>query len=50
MGKYTLFYLKWITSKDLPCSTGSFAQCYVAAGVGGEFGGRKHVYAFSVYG
>ena len=49
MGKYTLLYLKWITNKDLLYSTGSFAQCYVAAWVGGEFGGRTHVYTFSIY-
>ena len=28
---YTLLYLKWVTKKDLLCSTGNFAQCYVAA-------------------
>ena len=26
---YTLLYLKQITNKDLPCSTGSSLQCYV---------------------
>ena len=35
---YTVLYLKCITSKDLLYSTGNFAQCYVAAWMGGEFG------------
>ena len=26
---YTLLYLKWITNKDLPCTTGNSAQCYI---------------------
>ena len=26
---YTLLYLKWITNKDLLCSTGNSAQCYI---------------------
>ena len=34
----TLLYLKWITTKDLLYSAGNFAQCYVAAWMGGEFG------------
>ena len=37
---YTLLYLKWITNKDLPHSTGNHAQCSVAAWMGGEFGGE----------
>ena len=37
MGMYTLLYLKWKTNKDLLYSTGNFAQCYVAAWMGGEF-------------
>ena len=37
MDMYTLLYLKLIT-KDLLCSTWNFAQCYVAAWLGGEFG------------
>ena len=42
---YTLRYLKWITNKDLLCITGNSAQCYVAAWMGGEFGGEwMHVY------
>ena len=36
----TLLYLKWITSKDLPYSTWNSIQCYVAAWMGGEFGGE----------
>ena len=36
----TLLYLKWITNKDLLDSTGNSAQCYVAAWMGGEFGGE----------
>ena len=35
---YTLLYLKWITSPLY--STGNSAQCYVAAWMGGEFGGE----------
>ena len=30
--------LKWITNKDLLCSTWYSAQCYVAAWMGEEFG------------
>ena len=42
---YTLLYLKWITNKDLVYSTGNSAQCYIAAWMGGEFGGEWiHVY------
>lgn len=26
---YTLVYLKWITSKNIPYNTGNFAQYYV---------------------
>ena len=36
----TLLYLKQITTKVLPYSTGNSAQCYVAARVGGESGGE----------
>ena len=43
---YTLLYLKWMT-KDLLYSTGSSAQCYVAAWMDGEFGGEWiHVYVW----
>ena len=45
MDRYTLLYLKWITNKDLLYSTGNSARCYVAAWMGGEFGGEWiHVY------
>ena len=45
MDVYTPLYLKWITNKDLLFSTGNFAQCYVAAWNGEEFGGEWiHVY------
>ena len=30
MDMYTLLYLKWITNKDLLCSTGNSVQCYMA--------------------
>ena len=47
MGMYTLLCLKWITSKDLLYSTGNSAQYYVAAWMGGEFGGERiHVYVW----
>jgi len=41
MDMNTLVYLKWITNKDLLCSTGNSAQCYVAAWMGGKFGGES---------
>ena len=45
MDMNTLVYLKWITNKDLLCSTGNSAQRYVAAWMGGEFGREWiHVY------
>ena len=37
---YTLLYSKWITNKDLLYSTWNSAQCYMAAWMGGEFGGK----------
>ena len=40
MDKHTLLYLKWITNKDLLYSTWNSAQWYVAAWMGGEFGGE----------
>ena len=40
MDMYTLLCLKWSTSTDLLCSTWNSAQCYVAAWMGGEFGGK----------
>ena len=50
----TSLYLKWITNKDLLYSTWNSAQCYVAAWIGGEFGGEWiHIYVclslFTVY-
>ena len=43
----TLLYLKRITNRDLLCSTGNCAQCYVAAWMGGESGGEWiHVYVW----
>ena len=52
--RYTVLYLKWITNKSILYSTGNSAQCYVAAWVGGGFGGEWiHVYVwlnpFAVY-
>ena len=42
----TLLYLKWITNKDLLYSIGNSSPCYVAAWMGGEFGGQSiHAYA-----
>ena len=38
MNMYTLLYLKWITNKDL-CSRRNSAQYYMAAWMGGEYGG-----------
>ena len=47
MDMNTLLYLKWITNKNLLYSTGNSAQCYVAAWMGGEFGGEWiHVYVW----
>ena len=40
MDMYTVLYLKRITNKHLLQSTGNSAQCYVAAWMGGEFGGE----------
>ena len=37
---YTLLPLKWITNKDLLYSTWTSVPCYVAAWMGGEFGGE----------
>ena len=44
---YSLIYLKWISNKDLLYSTGNSAECYVAAWMGGEFGGEwLHVHVW----
>ena len=40
MDMYTLLYLRWIIDKNLLHSTGTSAQCYVAAWMGGEFRGE----------
>ena len=37
---YTLLYLKPITYKELLYSTRNSTQCYLAAWMGGEFGGE----------
>ena len=43
--RYTLLYLKWITSKDLLFSTGNSPQCHVAIWMeAGLRGGWIHVY------
>ena len=45
MDRYTLLYIKWVTNKNLVYSTWDSAQSYVAAWMGGEFGGKWiHVY------
>ena len=45
MDIYTLLCLKWKANKDLLYSTWNSAQCYVAAGMEGEFGEEWiHVY------
>ena len=36
----SLLYLKWLTNKDLLYSMVNSAQCYVAAQIGGKFGGE----------
>ena len=42
-----VLYLKWITNKDLLNSKWNSAQCYVAAWMGGVFGGEWiHVYVW----
>ena len=44
---HTLLYLKW--KINLLYSTGNSAQCYVAAWMGGEFGGEWiHAYVWWV--
>ena len=40
---YAQLYLNWMINKDLRQSTGSSAQRYVAAWMGGELGGWMHV-------
>ena len=45
MDMYTLLYLKWITNKDLPYSTGNSVQYYVAVWMGGKFG-EEQIYVY----
>ena len=40
---YRLLCLKWITNKNILYSTGSSAQCYAAAWMGGEFEEKGYV-------
>ena len=43
----TLLYLKWITNKDLCRAHGTLLNSYVAAWMGGGFGGERiHVYVW----
>ena len=45
MDMCTPLCLKWTANKDVLYSTVNSAQCYMAAGMGGEFGGEWiHVY------
>ena len=45
MDLYTVLYLKWITNKDLVCSTENSAEC--GSWMGEEFGGEWiHVYVW----
>ena len=46
MDMYTLLHLKWITNEDPLDSTGTFAQCYVAAWLGGESGVNGYMYMY----
>ena len=46
MDMYTLLHLKWITNKDLPCSTGNSVQCYVTVWTGKEFGENGYLYVY----
>ena len=42
----TLLYLKWITNKDLLCSIGNPAQCYVAAWMKKSLGENGYMYMY----
>ena len=46
MDMYALLYLTWITNRDLLESPWNSAQCYVAAWMGGEFGGENGYLSF----
>ena len=41
--RLTLLHLKSITIKDLLCSTGNSAQCFVEAWMGGSLGENGHM-------
>ena len=45
MDMYTLLCLKWVSKKGPVYSTWNSAQCYMAAWMEGEFGGKWiHIY------
>ena len=44
MDMYTLLYLKWITNKDLLCSTGDSAQCSVPVWMERSIGENGYMY------
>ena len=46
MDGYTLLYLKWIFHEVLLYSTGTSAQGYVTAWMGGEFGENRYMYMY----
>ena len=46
MDMYTLLYLKRITSEDLLYSTWNSLQCYMPAGMGGEFRENQSIYTY----
>ena len=41
---YTLLYLQWINSKDLPYSTGNYAQYYVTTEMGNNLKKNRYTY------
>ena len=43
---FILPYLKWITNKGQLYSTWSYAQCYVAAGMGGSLRENGYMYMY----
>ena len=45
MDVYTPLWLKWITNRGLLFITWNSAQCYAAAGMGGEFRENGYTYA-----
>ena len=50
MDMCTLLYLKWITNKDLPYSTGNCVQYYVQFGWEGNLGKNRYMYTSVVLG